>query len=74
MKIIKEGKPYRKHKCSGCGCIYVYHIFNDTDFMHDIRCPECKICDFKGSIFDKKLTKKEADKLRECNGEETNNS
>ena len=29
MKIIKKGNPYRKHKCSRCKTIYVYHLLKD---------------------------------------------
>ena len=55
MKIIKEGKPYRKHKCSKCKTIYIYHISNDKRMFSDlIYCPVCgNYLDFH--IFDKKL-------------------
>lgn len=55
MKIIKEGKPYRKHKCSKCKTVYVYHISDDKAFLSDlIYCPVCR--NFLDShIFDKKL-------------------
>ena len=29
MKIIKKGNPYRKHKCSRCKTIYLYHLLKD---------------------------------------------
>ena len=61
MKIIKKGNPYRKHKCSRCKTIYVYHLLKDR-FDELIYCPECgNFLDFH--IFDKKITKEEYKKL-----------
>lgn len=61
MKIIKQGKPYRKHKCCKCKTIYVYHIFDDT-IGELIYCPECNnFLDFH--IFDKKISEEEYKKL-----------
>ena len=55
MKIIKQGKPYRKHKCSKCKTVYVYHIKDDVIGENMLYCPICgNYMDF--IIFDKKIT------------------
>lgn len=73
--IIKEGKPYRQHKCRNCKTTFVYHVYNDLNYDHKIRCPECAIYKHIDKLkWDKKLTKKEYEELEKLHGEETNNS
>ena len=72
--IIKEGTPYRQHKCRKCETIFVYHLYYD-DRDGYIRCPECKKrVNINKLKLDKKLTKKEYEELEKLHGEETNNS
>lgn len=62
MEIIKEGKLYRKHKCSKCKTIYTYHINNDVEIGELVYCPNCNnYMDIH--CFDKKLNKKQVEKL-----------
>lgn len=65
MKIIKEGKPYRIHKCSKCKTIYAYHIENSKKPLGElIYCPECdNYLDIH--IFDKKLSIKQYESIKE---------
>lgn len=41
MEIIKKGKPYRKHKCSQCKSVYIYHMFDDKTINDLLHCPVC---------------------------------
>lgn len=63
MKIIKEGTPYKKHKCSKCKSIYIYHIHKDKGFIGDlIYCPIChNYLDFH--LFDRRISKEKYNKL-----------
>ena len=61
MKIIKEGKPYRIHKCSKCKTIYAYKIDRGV-FSYKPHCPECG--EFSDShYFDKKISRETYKKL-----------
>ena len=62
MKLIKEGKVYRKCRCNNCKAKFIYHVFNDTDFTNDyVRCPECRYLN-PASIFHRRYTEYEAKK------------
>lgn len=64
MKIIKRGKPYRKHKCSKCKTIYVYHINKDVKWTDLIYCPVCNnFLDMM--LFDKKMSSEEYENIKE---------
>lgn len=41
MKVIKKGNPYKKHKCSRCKSVYIYHIYEDKTFNDLLYCPVC---------------------------------
>lgn len=60
MKVIKEGKPYRIHKCSKCKTVYAYEY--DGSGWTFVRCPKCD--DYLDMhYFDKKISKEKYDKL-----------
>lgn len=62
MKLIKEGKVYRKCRCNNCKAVFIYHIHNDTDFTNDfVRCPECQYLNL-ACIFHRRYTECEAKK------------
>ena len=62
MITIKEGKPYRKHKCSRCKSVYIYDLRNDVYFNDMVYCPVCRnYLDFH--CFDRKLTREKYEKL-----------
>lgn len=65
MKEIKEGKPYRKHKCSKCKSVYIYHIHEDKGSLSDLI--YCPICDnyLDTHLFDKKLSTNKYNKIKE---------
>lgn len=69
MKVIKKGKPYRKHKCSKCKSIYAYHLEDSKKpFCSLIYCPVCS--DYLDiHIFDKKLSTKQYKSIKEGNNE-----
>lgn len=63
MKIIKKGNLYKKHKCSKCKTIFVYHIYNDIGVNKLLYCPLCRnYLDF--NIFDKKISEEEYEKIK----------
>jgi len=63
MKLIKRGKPYRKHKCRKCKSIFLYKI-NYTGISKLVYCPECgNYLDFHW--YDKKISKKQYDEIQE---------
>jgi len=69
MKIIKEGRPYRIHKCSKCKCVYVYHNYKDKPLFSDlIYCPSCKNY-LDSHLFDKKISTKKYNSLQELKGD-----
>ena len=55
MKIIKKGNPYRKHKCSRCKTIYVYHLlkdrFDDGEIFYDVMDGHFIFC-HNGTFYD----------------------
>lgn len=63
MKVIKIGTPFRKHKCSKCKSVYIYHTHFDKDRISDlIYCPICKnYLDFH--FYDKKISEEQYKKL-----------
>lgn len=69
MKIIKKGTPYRKHKCSSCKTIYVYHIYNDVYVGGLLYCPVCRNY-LDSKIFDKIISTEEYQKIKEDIGDE----
>lgn len=67
MKIIKKGTPYRKHKCSKCKSIYVYHIRDDSGISNLVHCPVCNnFMDFHRC--DKKISIKDYNEIKEREG------
>jgi hypothetical protein len=69
MKIIKKGTPYRKHKCSKCKSIYVYHAKDDkNEYNGLIYCPVCNnFMDYH--FYDRKISIKDYNEIKE-RGEE----
>ena len=66
MKIIKEGKPYRIHKCRKCKTKYSYqYYFTGMGYIH---CPKCNYFLDKHT-FDKKISKKQYESIKEGNNE-----
>ena len=64
MKIIKKGKPYRKHKCSKCKTIYAYHTHQDVNWTDLVYCPIChNYLDFM--LFDRRISSKEYENIKE---------
>ena len=63
MEIIKSGKPYRKHKCSKCKSVYIYHINKDKNAFNElVYCPVCRnYLDFH--FLDKKISYKKYNEL-----------
>lgn len=64
MEIIKCGKPYRKHKCSRCKSVYIYHIKYGKNLGSDLIC--CPVCgdylDFH--FYDKKISREKYNSLK----------
>ena len=58
MRIIKEEKTERIHKCRHCQSIYAYLPEDIDHLVYDaIRCPVCNVWNCV-SIFDKKVKNK----------------
>lgn len=64
MKTIKIGKPYRKHKCTKCKSVYLYHIREVKTWYSDlVHCPICDdYLDFH--FFDKKISVEKYNSLK----------
>lgn len=64
MEIIKCGKPYRKHKCSKCKSVYIYHIKYDVNPRKKlVSCPVCS--DFSDlHFYDKKISREKYNSLK----------
>ena len=58
MRIIKENKTERIHKCTSCKSIYAY-LPEDIDYNYypTTKCPACKSLNHV-SIFDKEVKDK----------------
>lgn len=69
MKIIKIGKPYRKHKCFKCKSVYAYHVSKDKSRFVDIMyCPVCGNY-LDTHIFDRRISVEKYNNIKE-RGEE----
>ena len=58
MRIIKEEKTERIHKCESCRSVYAY-LPEDVEYLiyHTTKCPVCKRTNFL-SIFDRRVKEK----------------
>ena len=65
MKIIKKGPPYKKHKCSKCKSIYVYHIRDDHSKLSNLV--HCPVCDnfMDSHWYDKKISIEKYNEIKE---------
>jgi transcription elongation factor Elf1 len=64
------GTPYKKHKCSRCKSVYVYHIGKETMLPGGlIHCPVCgNYLDMH--LFDVKVSKEKYEKIGESDSNE----
>lgn len=70
MKVIKQGTPYRKHKCLKCRSVYAYHINKDKGRFAEIM--YCPVCDnyLDLHLFDRRISVEKYNNLKDLGGKE----